>query len=149
MTSGEHGSRVPRLYVTWYRCVADDLDHAVTDEAFAHGVALHEGRYQALCGHEVFIDSCLVPPGRPCVACLALIRVRNRPANPTPARRREPSRLRRLFGRLRTPAVLPPRPPQRVRLIPEQGGRTTTSAGTGGTPTAPVPADHHARRGAR
>lgn len=149
MTSGEHGSRPPRLYVTWYRCVADDLDHAVTDEAFAHGVALHEGRYHALCGHEVFIDSCLVPPGRPCVACFALIRLRNRPADPTPARHREPSRWRRLFGSLRTPAVLPPRPPPRVRLIPAQGGRTTTSAGTGGAPTAPVPADHHARRGAR
>jgi hypothetical protein len=151
VTSGEHSSRPRRLYVTWYRCVTDDLDHAVTDEAFAHGVALHEGRYRALCGHEVFIDSCLVPPGRPCVACFALVRLRNRPAPPVAdrARRREPSRWRRLFGRLQTPAALPPRPPQRVRLIPEQGGRTTTSAGTGGAPTAPAPADHHARRGAR
>jgi hypothetical protein len=65
-----------------------------------------------------------------------------------PARHREPSRWRRLFGRLQTPAVLLPRPPQRVRPIPEQGGRTT-SAGTGGALTAPVPADHHARPGAR
>jgi hypothetical protein len=151
VTSGEHSSRLPRLYVTWYRCVTDELDHAVTDQAFAHGVTLHEGRYGALCGHEVFIDSCLVPPGRSCVACFALVRLLQRPANPVAesARHREPSRWRRLFARLQTPAVLPPRPSLSVRLIPEQGGRTMTSVGTGDAPTAPVPADHHTRRGAR
>ncbi|MEV4143648.1 hypothetical protein AB0J40_08255 [Amycolatopsis sp. NPDC049691] len=149
MTSGERGSRPSRLYVTWHRSVADNLDHAVTDEDLADGIALQTGRYDSLCDREVLLDSCLVPPGRRCGVCNALVRLRSTPPTTERACHGKPSRWRRLFGRLQTPAVLPPRPPQRVRLIPEQGGRTTTSAGTGGAPTVPVPADHHDRRGAR
>jgi hypothetical protein len=149
VTSGERGSRPSRLYVTWHRCVVDNLDHAVTDEALAEGIALQEGRYYSLCGHEVLFDSCLVPPGRSCGACNRLVRLCAGASETEPTHRKKPSRRRCLFGRLQTPAALPPRPPPRVRLIPEQGGRTTTSAGTGGAPTAPVPADHQVRRGAR
>ncbi|MGW5715108.1 hypothetical protein ACWEVP_02990 [Amycolatopsis sp. NPDC003865] len=149
MTSGESGSRPSRLYVTWHRSVADNLDHAVTDEDLAEGITRQTGRYHSLCGCEVLFDSCLVPPGRRCGTCNVLVRLRSTPPALERTGHRMPSRWRRLFGRLQTPAALPPRPPQRVRLIPEQGGRTTTSAGTGGTPTAPVPADHHARRVAR
>ena len=149
MTSGERDSRPSRLYVTWHRCVADNLDHAVTDEALAEGIELQEGRYYSLCGREVLFDSCLVPPGRPCGACNRLVRLCAGMPETEPMRRKKPSRLRCLLGRLQTPAVLSPRPPQRVRHIPEQGGRTTTSAGTGGASTAPVPADHQVRRGAR
>ncbi|MDT7728189.1 MAG: hypothetical protein QOI21_4765, partial [Actinomycetota bacterium] len=134
MTSGEHSSRPPRLYVTWYRCAVDSLDHAVTDEEFAHGIALQEGRYHALCNHEVLIDSCLAPPGRPCTTCNALIRHYNRLADRTaePEHHPEPSRWHRLFGHLQTPAVPQPRPPQRVRPTPERDGRTPTSGGGGG-----------------
>ncbi|SEF24727.1 hypothetical protein SAMN05421837_102834 [Amycolatopsis pretoriensis] len=149
MTRGERVSRPSRLYVTWHRSVADNLDHAVTDEDLADGVAHQTGRYYSLCGREVPFDSCLVPPGRRCDACNVLVRLRSTPPTTERTCHRKPSRWRRLFGRLQTPAALPPRPPQRVRLIPEQGGRTTTSTGTGGVPIAPVPADHQVRRCAR
>lgn len=64
-------TKPPRLYVTWSRCVADRLSHAVTDEEFADGVARQDGRYQALCGHEVLIESCLAPLGATCPKCRA------------------------------------------------------------------------------
>jgi acetolactate synthase-1/2/3 large subunit len=48
------------------------------------------------------------------------------------------------FDHLQPPAVPSPRPPRQA-----QDGRTTTSAGAGSAPTAPVPADHHAERAAR
>lgn len=150
MTSGEHSSRPPRLYVTWWRCMADERNHAVTDEAFAHGVSHQQGRYYALCGHELLIDSCLAPPGRPCTDCKALVRIGKGLATRATERRRHPklSRWRRIFGRAQTPAVPLPRPPQRVRIDRERDGRTTTSAGTGSASIAPVPAEPHARRGA-
>ncbi|WIX76990.1 hypothetical protein QRX50_37080 [Amycolatopsis carbonis] len=146
VTSGEHGSR---LYVTWHRCVADNLDHAVTDDAVADGIARHEGRYRTLCGRDVLFHSCLMPPGRPCTTCKSLVWLRTATPSPEPASHRKPSCWRWVFGRLQTPAALLPRPPQRVRFIPEQDSRTTTSAGTGSTPSAPAPADHHRRRPTR
>ena len=148
MAGGEQGRR---LYVAWYHCVADNLGHAVTDEAFADGVARGNGRYRALCGHEIFIASCLVPLGRPCVACTELICRHNRPAvaaQSTP-RHRMPSRWRRLLGCFQTPAVLSPRPPQRVRHLPEQGGRTNFPAEAGSAPILSVSAGHHILRGTR
>ncbi len=126
-------SRRSRLYVGWYRCAGDSLDHAVTDEAFAQGLDLHEGCYQAVCGHVVLIGSCLVPPGPPCVACVALLRILNRPAASTaePGRHRKAHRWCRLFSRHQTPAVPQSRPRQRARATPERDGRTTTSMNAG------------------
>ncbi len=59
----------PPIYVTWCRSAADNLSHAVTDERFAEGVARQEGRYHAVCGHEILVVSCLVPPGTACPEC--------------------------------------------------------------------------------
>lgn len=131
--SGTRRSRRSRLYVSWYRCAGDNLDHAVTDEAFAQGLDLQEGCYQAVCGHVVLIGSCLVPPGPPCVACVALLRILNRPAASTaePGRHRKAHRWCRLFGRHQTPAVPQSRPRQRARATPERDGRTTTSMNVG------------------
>ncbi len=131
--SGTSRSRRPRFYVRWYRCTGDSLDHAVTDEAFAQGLELQEGRYLAVCGHVVLIGSCLAPPGPPCVACAALLRILNRPANPTaePGRHRKAHRWCRLFGRDQTPAGPQSRPRQRARATPEQDGRTITSMDAG------------------
>ncbi len=126
-------SRRSRLYVSWYHCAGDSLDHAVTDEAFAQGLDLQEGCYQAVCGHVVLIGSCLVPPGPPCVACVALLRILNRPAASTagPGRHRKAHRWCRLFDRHQTPAVPQSRPRQRARATPERDGRTTTSMSAG------------------
>lgn len=66
-------TKPPRLYVTWSRCIADRLSHAVTDEEFADGVARQDGRYAALCGHEVLIESCLAPLGATCPKCHAYV----------------------------------------------------------------------------
>ncbi len=131
--SGTSRSRRPRLYVRWYRCTGDSLDHAVTDEAFAQGLELQEGSYLAVCGHVVLIGSCLAPPGPPCVACVAVLRILNRPINPTaePGRRRKAHRWCCLFGRHQTPAVPQSRPRQRARATPEQDGRTITSVDAG------------------
>ncbi len=131
--SGISRSRRPRLYVRWYRCTGDSLDHAVTDEAFAQGLELQEGCYLAVCGHVVLIGSCLVPPGPPCVVCVAVLRTLNRPTSPMaePRRRRKAYRLCRLFSRRQTPAVPQPRPRQRARATPERDGRTTTSTSAG------------------
>lgn len=127
--SGTRRSRRPRLYVRWYRCTGDSLDHAVTDEAFAQGLELQEGSYLAVCGHVVLIGSCLAPPGPPCVACVAVLRILNRPTNPTaePGRHRKAHRWCRLFGRHQTLAVPQSRPRQRARATPERDGRTVTS----------------------
>ena len=131
--SGTSRSRRPRLYVRWYRCTSDSLDHAVTDEAFAQGLELQEGCYLAVCGHVVLIGSCLAPPGPPCVACAAVLRILNRPTNPTaePGRHRKAHRWCRLFGRPQTPAVPQSRPRQRARATPERDGRTITSVDAG------------------
>ena len=60
-------------YVTWSRCLVDGRNHAVTDEEFASGVRHQTGCFQALCGHQLMIDSSLMPPGPPCVRCRAYL----------------------------------------------------------------------------
>ena len=143
----DESPRTPRLYFTWYRCVSDGRDHAVTDDAFARGVEAQQGRYQALCGHEVLIDSCLNPPGRACRCCSALIRLHLTTVHVEPPP--EASRWRRLISAFRTPAVPQPRPPQRARHNPKRDGRTPLPAGTGDPQTTPVPVGHHPRGGTR
>jgi hypothetical protein len=123
MPSGTYDRPPERVYVTWYRCIADQHAHAVTDEDFARGVRSRTGRYRARCGHEVVVDSCLAPPGRGCPACLRRVSptpLRSRPAGSAhrPRHHRKPPALRRLLRRLHTPAGPPPRPPQRARRPP-------------------------------
>lgn len=142
--SGTSRSRRPRLYVRWYRCTGDSLDHAVTDEAFAQGLELQEGCYLAVCGHVVLIGSCLAPPGPPCVACVVALRILDHPANPTaePGRHRKAHRWCRLLGHPQTPAVPQSRPRQRACATPERDGRTITSVDAGRHRA------HHSRRAA-
>lgn len=135
----EAGGR-PRLRVTWHRCAVDWHDHAVTDEEFTWGTRRSEGRYAAVCGHLVAVDSMLLPPGLLCPRCKAVLQERAK-AHQTkhgPAQRhQQPGILRRLFRRVQTPAVSPTLPtPARRR-----DGRIP--AGTGGPPLASAPAGHH------
>jgi hypothetical protein len=65
-----------RLYVTWSRCLVDRKDHAITDEEFARGVRRQKGRFVALCGHELLIESILMPPAPPCPRCRAHLAAR-------------------------------------------------------------------------
>jgi hypothetical protein len=149
VTSGEHGPTPPRLYVMWYRCVADGHDHAVTDEEFARGVHRHEGRYEAVCGHRVLIGSVLAPPAPPCARCHAYLvaRATLRQADERLGRphHRKPSLWSRLLGPTKPPAASSARSAN--AMSPERAGRAQVPAGTGCAPIAPAPAGRHAQRG--
>lgn len=115
MPAGAANQHPERGYVTWQHCAFDAADHAVTDADFAAGFEQRQGRYQAICGHKVLVDSCLTPPGRVCPKCWALLAPPARQPAKTHAAHRALSRLRRLRRRLRSPAGSQPRPPQRAR----------------------------------
>ncbi len=61
--------------MVWHRCERDGLEHAVTDDEFAHGPQKHVGLFAAACGHTVRPGSMLLPPARPCSRCLARVDV--------------------------------------------------------------------------
>jgi hypothetical protein len=154
VNSGQYRSATERLYVAWHRCVLDGRDHAVTDEEFARGRKEHtQGRYESVCGHVVLIGSMLLPPGPVCARCHAYLvaraTLRSAEQRLGPTRHRKPSRWGRLFGRTQIPVVPLPRTSPDVAPSPERDGRTPIPAGAGSAPSAPVPAGHHALRGAR
>ncbi len=141
MTGGKHNSLLPRpvrqVYVQWYRCVIDGLDHAVRDENFARGLHDGHGRYDAICGHQVLIGSTLLPPGTRCPRCSVYLRaIASRPlveARMRPHRHRKPSRLRRLFQPHKPPAV----PSPRLLLVAsasQRDGRASPPVGADSTP---------------
>ena len=59
-----------RLFITWCTSIADGFDHAVTDEEFVE----NRSEPTALCGASVQWGPMELPPGRPCTACLAVLR---------------------------------------------------------------------------
>lgn len=89
------------LYVSWYRCARDRLAHAITDEDFASGVQRQQGCYAAVCGHNLLIDSCLVPLSRVCGTCRALVVANNSPTPKVRGAERRDRRLRRCIAALR------------------------------------------------
>ncbi|TQJ00916.1 hypothetical protein FB471_0567 [Amycolatopsis cihanbeyliensis] len=91
-----------RIYTTWFRCVRDGRDHAVTDEEFAAPTAPFPGQYRAICDHLVQIAAAVTPPGQACPHCMDTLRG---PAAVEPAPEAAPRLLARLFRRPR-----PPRP---------------------------------------
>jgi hypothetical protein len=131
------------LYVTWSRCVADNHDHAVTDEEFARGVRGQRGQFSALCGHRLLIASSLMPPGPPCARCRAYLAARAtlpKASERLGATEREKQGLWSRFVRhTRSSAATP--------LLRDGGPQS--SAGAGCAPIAPVPAGRHALRGER
>lgn len=123
MTTGKNETKTSRLYVTWYRCMTDDRDHAVTDEDFAQGIQQQEGRYNAVCGHRLLISSVLAPPAPPCTRCLAYLKAPQRPTDNRPGKHRysKPCLWRRLFGS--KPAMGIPSPRQSDTDAPVAAGR--------------------------
>ncbi|MGH3438240.1 MAG: hypothetical protein ACRDRN_17460 [Sciscionella sp.] len=131
------------LYWTWYRCVTDGCDHAVTDEEFARGVREETGTYVSVCGHRVLIGSMLARPGPPCVRChkylLAQRTLRGAGERLGEPRHGKPGLLRRVFRRLKPPGV----------SGPDGDGRAPIPAVAGRAAVAPALAGRHAARGAR
>ncbi|MFI6025098.1 hypothetical protein [Amycolatopsis magusensis] len=131
MSTSNDNASPQRVYVTWYRCIADHFEHAVTDEEFARGLHRGAGWHRALCGHQLYTGSCLLPPARPCPRCLFLVAAR-RPAVPhRPTRRTRTHATRRCLLR-----ALQLRPSHRRARLNAHGDAPT---GIGRTP--PVGAD--------
>jgi hypothetical protein len=106
------GQRSQGLFVAWYRCALDGHEHAVGDEEFAAGAYRQQGRYRAVCGHEVTVDSVLVEPGAACPQCQADLYVwggvlqesgRHRKSGPSRWLRWQPSRRRIAVRRASAP----------------------------------------------
>jgi hypothetical protein len=63
-TAFAHDSEIRLI---WMTCIADGLEHGVTDANMALGS--HHGRYDALCGHPVLPRPMTCPPGQRCPRC--------------------------------------------------------------------------------
>ncbi|MGH3816621.1 MAG: hypothetical protein ACRDRE_02450 [Pseudonocardiaceae bacterium] len=76
------------------------VEHEVTEDAFAAGRAAGQGEYQALCG-PVFTPTAMVaPPGPPCPECRDILAASRQATASTTSRRprhRRPGLLRRLL----------------------------------------------------
>lgn len=78
-------------FLVHIRCDTDGLTHAVTEDDFAAG--RHDGRFRAVCGHEVLAAPMIEAPGRFDPACRDALRAA--PQVPTQERRRLRWRTRR------------------------------------------------------
>lgn len=90
--SYERPGKVAGLFLSWYRCMSDEHDHAVTDEQFLAGMQAQRGRYRAVCGHIVEVASVMSVPGVPCRRCHAFLAAL---AGVRDVRRSEPHRHRK------------------------------------------------------
>ncbi len=132
------------LYVVWHRCDADGLEHAVTDEEFAHGPRRAHGLFRAVCGHVTQPGSMLLAPEATCAECSDRL-ARNRELlaaqQTTAVPQQRHGMFRRAFARFRSPVVPFP------GVVPStRNGRTPSPTGTGCDPDASVSAGHHGRR---
>jgi hypothetical protein len=60
-------------FVTWFTCGFESIDHAISEDDIAIGIAAGSGRYTALCGATVCVASMTCPPGRRCPSCEAVV----------------------------------------------------------------------------
>jgi hypothetical protein len=81
-------------------CTADGLDHLVSADAAAQGIAARQGTYTAMCGHLVYVAALVSSPGPLCSRCAQSVTQVETPITGPPGRRgqRERAGLRRLFG---------------------------------------------------
>src|SRR5205085_9388543 len=91
--------RGSQLRTSSFTCTVDGLDHAVSDDATASGLAARQGIYTALCGHQVHVTALASSAGPPCPHCAQLVKDVTLPtASPRRHRhRRRASWLRRLL----------------------------------------------------
>ncbi|MEV4055100.1 hypothetical protein AB0J55_28200 [Amycolatopsis sp. NPDC049688] len=81
-------------FLVHIRCDTDGYTHAITEDEFAAG--RHEGRFRALCGHEVLAAPMIEEPGRFDPVCREVLRAGDaEPAVPRQERRRSRWRTRR------------------------------------------------------
>lgn len=132
------------LYVVWHRCDVDGLEHAVTDEEFAHGPHRSRGLFRAVCGHVTRPGSMLLAPEATCEACRERL-ARNRGLLAPPRAAAVPQQrhgaLHRVFARFRSPVV-----PFPDTVSSTRNDRSPSPADTGCGPDASVSAGHHGGR---
>jgi hypothetical protein len=87
-----------------FTCTVDGLDHLVSDDAAARGIAARQGTYTAMCGHVVYVAALVTCAGPLCPRCARLVQEVpppvSVPLDQDPGRGR--ARLARLFGLLST-----------------------------------------------
>ncbi len=64
----------PRLYSVWVTSLDDGVDHAVTDEEMAAGMA-HTGEYTTLCDARMFAAPLTCEPLPKCPRCAVFVRL--------------------------------------------------------------------------
>ncbi|MBV8995379.1 MAG: hypothetical protein JO287_17160 [Pseudonocardiales bacterium] len=65
--------RGSQFRVSSFTCTVDGLDHAVSDDAAASGLAAQQGIYTAVCGHRVHVTALASSAGPSCPRCAQLI----------------------------------------------------------------------------
>jgi hypothetical protein len=88
--------RGPQVRTSSFTCAVDGLDHAVSDDAAASGLAARQGIYTAVCGHQVHVSALASSAGPACPRCAQLI---NDVAPPTASPQRHRHRRRRTWLR--------------------------------------------------
>jgi hypothetical protein len=87
-----------------FTCTVDGLDHLVSDDAAARGIAARQGTYTAMCGHVVYVAALVTSAGPLCPRCARLAQEVPSPVSvpldQDPGRGR--ARLARLFSLLST-----------------------------------------------
>jgi hypothetical protein len=91
-----------RVRMSWVTSVADNADHAVTDDAMVAGMST--GVYEAVCGAGFVPAAMIEPPRPPCSRCVAFLRAQRTMRDfhdRLHRRHRKPGLLARVFGRHR------------------------------------------------
>jgi hypothetical protein len=93
--------RGSKVWSCSFTCSVDGLDHTVSDDAVASGLAARRGIYTALCGHLVHVTALASAAGPSCQRCAQLA---NHLPEPTmslhrPGQHRRRGRLRQLLRR--------------------------------------------------
>lgn len=157
MTTGTQ-STSERHHLTWITADSDAvIDHAVTDDALAAGMA-SQGVYQGLCGVLFVSAPMTAAPGNVCVGCRLFIEARaslksmeqRMSVRRCHRRHARPGVLARMAAALKSPAVPSHIPHPRSGLTATGDDYATTDSATAGSAAvAPVSTGRHALRGTR
>jgi hypothetical protein len=83
-----------------FTCTVDGLDHLVSDDAAALGIAARQGTYSAMCGHRIYVAALASCAGPLCPCCAQVVHMLQAliTVPPDPHGGRGRVRLRRLLG---------------------------------------------------